>query len=167
MLAGTPLKNMRPFKSTRFFPALVILSLSLAGGTTLIASQAKTSSTDDPKDQKFPVTTSSSSAARYFETGMVHYENHRWNFALRDWNEAIKLDPNFALAYTWICFTTVDPAEESADRAKAVALLKNITPAEQLMVRWMAGVHGNNYLEGISSMNDLLAMVPHDKRISF
>ena len=51
-------------------------------------------------------------AARYFETGMVHYENHRWNFALRDWNEAIKLDPNFALAYTWICFTTVDPAEE-------------------------------------------------------
>jgi len=44
---------------------------------------------------------------------MVHYENHRWNFALRDWREAVALDPKFALAYTWICFTTTVPAEES------------------------------------------------------
>jgi tetratricopeptide (TPR) repeat protein len=168
MLVGTPFKtNMRHLRSTRFLPAVVILSFCMACGTAIAANQGKSASTDDAKDQKFPVTTSSPAAARYFETGMVHYENHRWNFALRDWNEAIKLDPNFALAYTWICFTTVDPAEESADRAKAVALLKNITPAEQLMVRWMMGVHGNNYLEGISAMNDLLAMVPHDKRINF
>ena len=103
----------------------MILSFCLASGTTLIASQ--------DKDQKLPITTSSPAAARYFETGMVHYENHRWNFALRDWNEAIKLDTNFALAYTWICFTTVDPAEESADRARAVAQLNHITPGEQLM----------------------------------
>jgi tetratricopeptide (TPR) repeat protein len=157
---------MRYFKSTSLFVAIAIMfSACLASGTT--TNQAKATSADDLQDQKIPVTTSSPAAARYFETGMVHYENHRWNFALRDWNEAIKLDPNFALAYTWICFTTVDPAEESADRAKAVALLKNITPAEQLMVRWMAGVHSDNYLEGISAMNDLLAMFPHDKRLNF
>src|SRR5258708_16877920 len=130
----------------------------MASGSNPTAIQGKGAPTEDSRNQEFPVTTSSPAAARYFETGMVHYENHRWNFALRDWNEAVKLDPNFALAYTWICFTTVDPAEESANRAKAVALLKNITPAEQLMVRWMAGVHGSNYLEGISAMNDLLAM---------
>src|ERR1700738_1282210 len=158
---------MRHTRSTCVLPALIILSFCTATGLDFAANQSKASSTDETKDQSFPVTTSSQAAARYFETGMVHYENHRWNFALRDWNEAIKLDPNFALAYTWICFTTVDPAEESADRAKAIALLKNITPAEQLMVRWMAGVHGNNYLEGISAMNDMLAMYPHDKRITF
>ncbi|HXB19781.1 MAG TPA: hypothetical protein VNV88_00295 [Candidatus Solibacter sp.] len=158
---------MRHFRSTCFLPALIILSFCMATGLAFATNQGKVSSTDDPKDQSFPVTTASQAAARYFETGMVHYENHRWNFALSDWNEAIKLDPNFALAYTWICFTTVDPAEENADRAKAIALLKNITPAEQLMVRWMAGVHGNNYLEGISSMNDMLALYPHDKRLNF
>src|SRR5207237_6596510 len=122
----------------------LMLAFSLAAAVTAAYPQTTAKTASSGKAQKFPVTTSSAAAARYFETGMVHYENHRWNFALRDWNEAIKLDPNFALAYTWICFTTVDPAEESADRAKAVALLKNITPAEQLMVRWMAGVHGNN-----------------------
>jgi tetratricopeptide (TPR) repeat protein len=119
------------------------------------------------KAQKFPVTTSSAAAARYFETGMVHYENHRWNFALRDWREAVALDPKFALAYTWICFTTTDPAEESQDRAKAKALLNHITPAEQSMVRWMAGVHENNYVEGIQAMNDLALAYPHDKRLNF
>ncbi len=119
------------------------------------------------QDGRFPVTTSSAAAARYFETGMVHYENHRWNFALRDWHEAISLDPNFALAYTWICFTTTDPAEESQDRAKAKALIGSVTPAEQAMIRWMAGVHENNYVQGIQAMNDLAQMYPRDKRLNF
>jgi tetratricopeptide (TPR) repeat protein len=119
------------------------------------------------KGEKFPVTTSSKAAARYFETGMVNYENHRWNLALRDWREAVALDPKFALAYTWICFTTTDPAEESADRAKAKGLINSVTPAEQLMVRWMAGAHENNYIEGIQAMNDLAQMHPHDKRLNF
>jgi tetratricopeptide (TPR) repeat protein len=119
------------------------------------------------KDEHFPVTSTSKPAAHYFETGMVHYENHRWNFALRDWREAVQLDPNFALAYTWICFTTTDPAEESKDRAAAKALLDTATPAEQLMIRWMAGVHENHYVQGIQAMNDLAQMFPHDKRLNF
>jgi tetratricopeptide (TPR) repeat protein len=122
---------------------------------------------DNLSPAKLPVTTSSQAAARYFETGIVHYENHRWNFALRDWNEAIRLDPNFAQAYVWICFTTADPAEEARNRAKAKALIKQVTPGEQLLIRWMAGVHENHYVEGIMAMNDMLAMFPQDKRLNF
>jgi tetratricopeptide (TPR) repeat protein len=119
------------------------------------------------QNQVFPVTTASRAAARYFETGMVNYENHRWNFALRDWREALDLDPKFALAYTWICFTTTDPAEESKARAAAKALIDEVSPAEQLMIRWMAGAHENNYVQGIQAMNDLARMFPHDKRLNF
>jgi tetratricopeptide (TPR) repeat protein len=122
---------------------------------------------DESSAAKLPVTTSSQAAARYFETGMVHYENHRWNFALRDWNEAIRLDPNFAQAYVWICFTTTDPGEEARDRAKAKALIKDVSSGEQLLIRWMAGVHETRYVEGIMAMNDMLAMFPHDKRLNF
>jgi tetratricopeptide (TPR) repeat protein len=122
---------------------------------------------DSNKDEHFPVTTTSKAAAHYFETGMVHYENHRWNFALRDWREALQQDPNFALAYTWICFTTTDPAEENQDRLAAKGLINSATPAEQLMIRWMAGVHENNYVQGIQAMNDLAQMFPHDKRLNF
>jgi tetratricopeptide (TPR) repeat protein len=116
---------------------------------------------------KLPVTTSSSEAARRFESGATNYENHRWNLALNDWNEAVKLDPKFAQAYVWICFTTADPAEEERDRAKAKALIENVTPGEQLLIRWMAGVHENRYVEGIMAMNDVLEMFPHDKRLNF
>ncbi len=142
---------------------LVSLSICLAIGAPPLSAGAA----DDLSSAKLPVTTSSQAAARYFETGMVHYENHRWNFALRDWNEAIRLDPNFAQAYVWICFTTADPAEEARDRARAKSLIKQVTPGEQLLIRWMAGVHENRYVEGIMAMNDMLAMFPQDKRLNF
>jgi tetratricopeptide (TPR) repeat protein len=123
--------------------------------------------TGDASTAKFPVTTSSPEAARFFESGMVHYENHRWNLALADWQQAIKLDPNFAQAYVWICFTTADPAEEARDRAKAKALITRVSPGEQLLIRWMADFRENHSVEGISAMNDMLAMFPDDKRLNF
>jgi tetratricopeptide (TPR) repeat protein len=116
---------------------------------------------------EFPITTSSAAAGRYFEVGMQHFENHRWNFALHDWREAVQLDPQFALAYAWICFTTTDPAEESESRGKAKAAINAVTPPEQLMVKWITGVHENRYVEGIAAMNDLLAEYPGDKRLNF
>lgn len=157
-----PRKAMR---IRRLYPALFLMPvLVLVMATSL---PAVAIAADNPKDERFPVTTSSKAAARYFENGMVNYENHRWNFALRDWHEALELDPNFAMAYTWICFTTTDPAEESKDRAAAKALLDSVTPAEQLAIKWMAGVHENNYIQGIQAMNDLAQMFPRDKRLNF
>jgi len=148
------------------FPRLSVATLLLAVGFA-ISAQGMRSRADDESAQVLPITTASSAAARYFETGMVHYENHRWNFALRDWNEAVKLDPQFAQAYIWICLTTADPAEESRDREKAKALVKTVTPGEQLLIQWMADVHENRYVEGIAAINDLLAMYPRDKRLHF
>ena len=123
--------------------SLLVFSLVASGAARdrkAAKAPAKASARETPV-QKFPVTTASAAAARYFETGMVNYENHRWNFALNDWREAIKLDPKFALAYTWICMTTTDPAEESNDRGQAKANVGQTTPPEQLMVRWVAGNH--------------------------
>ena len=118
-------------------------------------------------NQKLTVTTSSPEAAGYFETGMVHFENHRWNLALDDWHKAVKLDPKFALAYAWICFDTSDPAEENDARSKAKTTMMPATLGEQLMITWITSVHENNYIEGIQAMNDLVAAYPEDKRVNF
>lgn len=143
---------------------LLVLCMALYGSVVALAAGESPSKTTA---ETLPVTTSSAAAARYYENGMVQYENHRWNLALNDWHEAVRLDPHFALAYTWICMTTVDPAEESSNRARAKASVANKTSGEQLMVRWMAGIHENNYVDGISAMNDLLALYPNDKRLNF
>lgn len=145
------------------FPVWLLLALCITVGT----SARTVGSGTDGNPAKLPVTTASRAAARYFESGMVHYENHRWNLALDDWNHAIKLDPNFAQAYVWICFTTADAAEEARDRGKAEALMNKVTAGERLLIRWMADSHENRYLEGIAAMNDMLAMFPNDKRLNF
>ena len=148
---------------------LVLLMMSVLCNLALADKAKKNAKAAPEKEpaQAMPVTTSSAAAARYYENGMVHYENHRWNLALNDWHEAVKLDPKMALAYTWICMTTTDPAEESVHRAEAKATMKEVSPAEQLMVRWMVATHESRYVEGISAMNDLLAMYPRDKRLNF
>ncbi len=151
----------------RYSSALLLASCVAFGGHAAASAAANDPAPSTLPVTKLPVTTSSPEAARRFESAAVHYENHRWNLALNDWNEAIKLDPKFAQAYVWICFTTADPAEEARDRAKAEALLQDVTPGEQLLIRWMAGVHENRYVEGIMAMNDVLAMFPHDKRLNF
>jgi tetratricopeptide (TPR) repeat protein len=162
-------------KSMCLFFAPMLISACLGSAVcsrqASAAPPAQASGLDQPQAQsqaqKLPVTTASQAAAHYYETGMVHFENHRWNFALRDWREAVQLDPNFALAYTWICFTTTDPAEESDARAKAKTAMSAVTPPEQLMVKWITGAHENNYVESIQSMNDLLTTYPRDKRLNF
>ncbi len=121
----------------------------------------------ETQEQKLPITTTSAAAARHFENGMVHYEMHRWNFALSSWNEAVKLDPHFALAHAWISMTTVDPAEEASHREQAKASMSKASRGEQLVVQWMAGIHENRYVDGITAMNDALSMYPHDKRLNF
>ncbi len=122
---------------------------------------------DQATPVKLPITTSSREAAQYLDTGMVQYENHKWNLAVDSWNQAIKADPNFAQPYVWISFITGDPAEEARDRQKAKSLIKSVSPGEQLLIRWLVGVRENHYVEGIMAMNDMLAMFPHDKRLNF
>lgn len=145
------------------FPACLVLAVCAAMGTFAKSVDSVT----DGNPTNLPVTTRSQAAARYFESGMVHYENHRWNLALDDWNQTIKFDPKFAQAYVWICFTTADPAEEARDRARAKALMNQVSAGEQLLIRWMVDSHENHYVEGIAAMNDMLAMFPNDKRLNF
>src|SRR5215469_17921243 len=144
------------------------ISLQSACAIALALSALATpSKAEDSSPAKLPVTTSSKEAAGFFEAGMVNYENHKWNLAVDSWNQAIKADPNFAQAYAWICFTTGDPAEEARDRAKAKSLVTHVSPGEQLLIKWLAGVREDHYVEGIMAMNDMMAMFPHDKRLNF
>lgn len=158
-------RNLTP---ARFMAAALLLAAAFAAAQNIDQAKVNDDLEGGPVPaQKLPATTSSAASARYFEKGMVQYENHRWNFALADWREAVRLDPNFALAHAWISMTTTDPAEESSHRELAKAAMKSASPAEQLVVRWMAGIHENRYLEGIAAMNDALAKYPRDKRLNF
>jgi tetratricopeptide (TPR) repeat protein len=119
------------------------------------------------KTAGLPVTTSSAKARELYEKGMADYENLYLDRSNDDWRAAVKEDPNLAVAWAWIAFNSGNPQEVSAARAKAKELAPKLTPGEQLMVAWVVKVQEGDFLGGISAMNDMLEMYPHDKHLFY
>lgn len=117
--------------------------------------------------QTLPLTTSSAAARASYERGMVLVENLRMDEALAAFRRAARQDPNFALAQLFISYTTKDPGEDAAARAKARSLAAKASPGEKLMVEWLAGAREGDYVAAIAAMNDLAAQYPRDKRVLF
>ncbi len=115
----------------------------------------------------FPVTTSSPKARELYQKGVADYENLYLERCNDDWREAVKEDPNLAIAWAWIAFNSGNPQEVSDARAKAKALAPKLTPGEQLMVSWISKVQEGDFLGGITAMNDMLEMYPHDKHLLY
>jgi tetratricopeptide (TPR) repeat protein len=114
-----------------------------------------------------PVTTSSTKARELYQKGIADYENLYLERCNDDWRAAVKEDPNLALAWAWIAFNSGNPQEVSDARAKAKALVPKLTPGEQLMVAWISKVQEGDFLGGITAMNDMLEMYPHDKHLLY
>jgi tetratricopeptide (TPR) repeat protein len=114
-----------------------------------------------------PVTTSSPKARELFERALVDYENLYLERANIGWRAAVHADPNFALAYVFIAYNSGDPAEASAAREKAKLLAVRASPGERLFIQWITSVKENNFIAGISAMNDILEMFPKDKHLAY
>jgi tetratricopeptide (TPR) repeat protein len=114
-----------------------------------------------------PITTSSSKARELYVKGMADYENLYLERCNDEWRAAVKEDPNLAVAWAWIAFNSGNPQEVSAARAKAKQLAPKLNPGEQLMVAWVVKVQEGDYIGGITAMNDMLEMYPHDKHLLY
>jgi len=114
-----------------------------------------------------PITTSSAKARELYFKGMEDYENLYLERCNEDWRDAVKEDPNLAVAWAWIAFNSGDPQEVSAARAKAKGIAPKLTPGEQLMVAWISKVQEGDYIGGITAMNDMLEMYPRDKHLLY
>ena len=114
-----------------------------------------------------PITTSSPQARELYEKGMADYENLYLERCNEEWRAAVKEDPNLAVAWIWIAFNSGNPKEISTARAKAKEIAPKLTPGEQLMIAWIAKVQEGDFLGGITAMNDMLEMYPHDKHLLY
>ncbi len=114
-----------------------------------------------------PITTASPKARALYEKGMQDYENLYLERCNEDWRAAVKEDPKLAVAWAWIAFNSGNPEEVSAARERAKALAPKLSPGEHLMVSWVVKVQEGDFIGGISAMNDLLEMFPHDKHLLY
>jgi tetratricopeptide (TPR) repeat protein len=146
-------------RSIRIGAALV---LCLCFAASLYAHHLKQGETST-----LPVTTTSHQALELYQKGMADYENLYLERCNEDWRAAVKEDPNLALAWAWIAFNSGNPQEVSQARAKAKELAPKVKPGERLMIAWISKVQEGDFLGGITAMNDMLEMYPHDKHLFY
>ncbi|MFZ0731412.1 MAG: tetratricopeptide repeat protein [Candidatus Sulfotelmatobacter sp.] len=149
-------------RRTVFRKTCVVASLTLCFAAPLFAHHIKKG-----QSQSLPITTSSAKARELYFKGMEDYENLYLERCNDDWRAAVKEDPNLAVAWAWIAFNSSNPDEISAARDKAKAIAPKLTPGEQLMIAWVSKVQEGDYLGGITAMNDMLEMYPHDKHLLY
>jgi len=142
--------------------ACAVFALGLSLAAPLYAHHVKRGSSTN-----LPITTSSAKARELYEKGMVDYENLYLERCNDEWRAAVKEDPNLAVAWAWIAFNSGNPDEVSAARERAKALAPKLTPGEQLMIAWIVKVQENDFIGGITAMNDMLEMYPHDKHLLY
>ena len=139
---------------------LFVLSSIASAGTTPVSKV-------HPQSGNLPVTTSSAAARRNFDRAMRQYENYHVKQALVYLRQAVTEDPKFAQAFVMIAEMSHEPAEQAAARRRAKNLSAQVSPGEQLLIRWISGAQENNYIQAIAAMNDLLAAYPKDRRVAF
>jgi tetratricopeptide (TPR) repeat protein len=147
--------------SMKTFAVLAALLFGLGLTAPLSAHRIKGESTT------LPITTSSAKARELYLKGVTDYENLYLERCNDDWRAAVKEDPKLALAWAWIAFNSSNPQEVSAARAKAKELASNLSPGELLMVAWIVKVQEGDFVAGITAMNDLIDLYPHDKHLLY
>jgi tetratricopeptide (TPR) repeat protein len=147
---------------TAFLKACAVVAVALFLSISVCAHHLKKAETTN-----LPITTSSAKARALYVKGMEDYENLYLERCNDDWREAVKEDPNLAVAWAWIAFNSTNPQEISAAREKAKALAPKLTPGEQLMIAWISKVQEGDFIGGITAMNDMLEMYPRDKHLLY
>jgi Tfp pilus assembly protein PilF len=113
------------------------------------------------------VSTSSAEARNHFELGMAKMETLHWEAALQEWRLAAQADPQFALAHIFLTMLSRDPAEQVAEREKAVAARNSAGPEEQLIIDWIGNSNQSHWIPAIQAMNEALDDFPKDKHLAW
>ncbi len=117
---------------------------------------------------RMPLTSKSPEARRLvieaMRLGLDLVEQEQCDVMLR---QAIKLDPDFAMAHLLLAENSLDPAEQVVENGKAVALKGYASPAERLLIEWWQDASDHKLISAITKMNDVLGQYPHDKWVIF
>jgi tetratricopeptide (TPR) repeat protein len=87
------------------------------------------------------VTTSSADAQAYYDQGLAYHHSYEWIEAARSFNQALRLDPQLAMAYLGLSYALGELGEyEAARRAgeQAVALAGHVTDRERTRINLRA-----------------------------
>lgn len=121
-----------------------------------------------PQDAKtITASTRSPEAARFYQDGVDLFGNVRLTEALEKWRAAVRVDPDFGLAWAMIAANESSPAAAAQARNRARVLMPKANAGEQMMIRWVVSRGDSDVIAAIAGANDLLETYPNDKFILY
>jgi tetratricopeptide (TPR) repeat protein len=148
--------------------AMLFVAVCVAQGPQNAASQtASATPLSMVQPGQMEVTTNSPEARALFQKGIARMEMLHWEAALAEWRKAAVVDPQFALAHIFMAMLSRDPAEQEAERERALAARKNAGAEEQLIIDWISNANQSHWVPAIQAMNEALSRYPKDKHLAW
>jgi tetratricopeptide (TPR) repeat protein len=137
---------------------LTILFLFLCANYAALAQNTET---------EIPITSASETAVqKYIEARMLS-EDFQIAKALSLYNEAITLDPDFALAYAGKAFIAGDFKKSTENIDKAVSLSGNVSVGEKYYIAFTKAFIDGDVIKQHETVDKLMELYPSDKRVAF
>lgn len=118
------------------------------------------------QNKEVPVTTSSSEALKLFLDGRDKFDNFEFTAATSLFDKAIKIDPNFAMAYYYRAQSGGGYTAYRQNIDKAVSLAGKVTEGEKLEIEFQQAYAAGNGQKQKELLDKLLVSFPSDKRIN-
>jgi len=115
--------------------------------------------------------TASPEAWRHYAEGQRHHDQGRWDAAVAEWREALRIDPRFALAHLQIVYlgeyAGVPLPERRAALEVALSQRERLPHRERLLAEvWKARMDGR-YEEALAVLARVADDYPRDKQIAY
>lgn len=126
------------------------------------------SCTQEESASKMPITTDSELALEFYETGMIAFDQLKFELAYHNLEMAIKEDPDFFMAYFWIYFMSGDcPKKLTEDALRADANLNKGETQIKSAFKYMLDGQNDKAVEHLQAAIDLYPNDPHIHKILY
>lgn len=148
--------------------AFAALSLGACGQTDAPAPAAETAATEAPAavpaQEKMPITTVSDEARTLYLEGRALADNLHAVEAREKFVAAIEADPDFALAYQGMAFSSQTTAQFFDAVGKAEDSMSAASEGEQLLIKALIAGAENDQDAQREALSNLMSMYPKDER---
>ena len=118
--------------------------------------------TSDETAVRMPVTTDSELALQSYETGLVAFDQLKWDMAWHYFDYAIREDPDFFMANFWMFFLTSKKSKDIAE--KALQSGAELNEGEELIrnsLKYLLDGQNEKVVENLKKVVDLYPGDPH------
>ena len=159
---------MKSINPVRVFGLLAlcvaVITFSACGQKEQAATEAVDESADAATSVKIPVTTSSTEALELFTQGRALADDLQNVRAHALFEQAVDEDPEFAMAYLMLAFTSQSTADFFAAVEMAKAKMGNASAGEQYLISALIAGSENNQAAQLEAIKGAMAAHPQDER---